>query len=133
MMHAKSYEPITDLLAMDAGVLDRHSVDSHPATFTVTGVVAVPAEVRPVGITIDGGDTYSLTLEQSAQLRARLLAAESDARAGGPPVIAASGDERCDGCGESIAAGAPVVVDVVDPDERLVFHLGCVGEERGDG
>ena len=42
-----------------------------------------------------------------------------------PPIITATGGERCEGCGRGIAAGTRVYLYRDEDDETIVTHIEC--------
>lgn len=124
--HYLLYEPISDTLQFDARgagpTLDALQViaNTHPGA-------AHPVQLRTGELASAG-----LTLEQSALLRGRLLAAENDVRAATVrerrPLTATGAEGCCEECRRAVRSGEPIVVEDEGTEDRVVLHVGrCPG------
>lgn len=109
------YEPIDDV-ALSETTLTNLRIASK-----------IDGEDLSAPIHIDVRGPFGLTLEQSAELRARLLAAENDVRSAAPsPVLTATGTEgRCEHCSAEVQAGERVIVEDEGTEDRVVLHAEC--------
>jgi hypothetical protein len=132
--HLITYAPLDNVVAFDATGAGPYS-----ARISVTANVH-PSDNYPecrIAVHIGRLASHALTIEQSAMLRARLLEAENDVRAGTcRPArwsLTATGDEgRCESCSVPIQRGEPIVIEDAATDDRVVLHAGPCPSERND-